>query len=129
MARRNGPTLLARSIVTSRLARSAYHTRSACSACATDLPPGSRFCPRCGSATGADDPAAPTATVGLPSWTSSSVSEGRFPPGTMLAQRYRIVGRLGRGGMGEVYRADDMKLAQPAGRPMFGAGWLEDWGP
>jgi hypothetical protein len=86
-----------------------------CSRCATENPETSRFCGACATPLSATTPASLIATevaAMRPPSSDSSSEDGRFVPGTLLGDRYRIISRLGAGGMGEVFRATDLRLGQ-----------------
>jgi len=82
-----------------------------CQICGAHNTESSAVCDRCGAALDAsltmsmaESPAARPV--------SSHPPQGGFVPGTLIADRYRVMALLGRGGMGEVYGADDLKLGQ-----------------
>jgi len=82
-----------------------------CPKCAAEVRDSWRVCPACAAPL---IPEAETRTIfSEPTSSGSSAEEGRFPAGTVLAGRYRVLGLIGQGGMGEVYRACDIILNQP----------------
>src|SRR5215831_6592980 len=104
-----------------------------CLSCAAEVPAGSRFCSTCGQAIGSPSEmttamaARAAVAVGVGRLVSSdSVPVGGLTPGSVLAGRYRIIGLLGHGGMGEVYRADDLKLGQPVALKFLPAALSSD---
>jgi serine/threonine-protein kinase len=72
------------------------------------------------------EPAPAPARAEQPRVAPAAAAAGRFPPGALLAERYRIIRLLGRGGMGEVYCADDLELGQRVAIKLLPEAWEND---
>jgi serine/threonine-protein kinase len=110
-----------------------------CISCASEIPDTSRFCLACGKPV-ADNSETAVMPMGSTPVSGSgesraaavparvSSSDGRFAAGVLVTGRYQIIGLLGKGGMGEVYRANDLTLDQPVALKFLPGAMARDAG-
>ncbi len=74
-----------------------------CPKCETDNPSDSKYCKEC---------ATPLPSRGVSVTRTLEMPTREFARGALFANRYEIIEKLGKGGMGSVYRVEDTKLGQ-----------------